>query len=554
MDYYGNEASRVRNEMTNQLYKQSYEDSRMLNHMVDKLNNFRISQNEIIYKYIKRVELALESLHRDKDVPKAIHYYTDCIEIMTLYNKNHNIETHKDCNYTLDIICELHIKIVDCYCQNYEFATAYTYLNSSQLTKNDIIDKKIHEVKKMVQDPCDRYAILRYENKLMDEDDAEVYSEIYDSIIGVNGDETHCRKLMIKIDWFSKKDKYIFTAKKLLNSGENSGEGCLEDSEGCEGCGDEDFDCILMTEQLHSSVKVFENAFLYLTDDEKMILGELEAKIKKYSKELKLKLGQIQREQEIKNNVDAQSVVYQKFNGLKISIKNGDIVDANNILNDIINTAKTITNSKDIENAELVYTDPFMFIQYSAYLTVQIANYENDKKHDIEQQLIKINDKLKSLVHNKYCKNLKLCPRDMEYMLKWVSAPIKAYYKKIYKRTIPETMSSSVADIIFNGLTRLRFEDGLRRLSGHLSYDLRVHNSNIDDMQNTGTKISNTIIDCVNSLSLIEADLQVPSFLNTYHVINSVAVDSAAVDKVIDTAKVKVVESTSTKLHLKQQN
>lgn len=369
-----------------------------------KFNKFVASQNDLLQRYNKCIELALEFLYRDNNTHAAIQHYKDSIEIMNLYNTNHKFEKNEDCTYAIDTLGELYIKVADCYIKNDKHTDAYKYLkslhesdepNQNNANTRIIIEKKL-KIRNFIQNKYDNDIILCYNNKIMDKNEHIICGEAYVDIIIVEGNIEHCTKLISKINWFSQKGLYIDDAKKLLNEMGTDNTDNIQINE--------NIDYKLITDQLQSSVHIFETAFLYLTKDELLILERLENKIKNHSKGLKLQLDKIKRKHEIANNITAQTNICQWFDDLRTSLKKADLQKAYLILTRIINAAKTITNSEDVENAGLVYTEPLIFTSYHVYLTRELQRYDINRDYDVNEQLRKIKNKLEFLIFEKYNK------------------------------------------------------------------------------------------------------------------------------------------------------
>lgn len=98
----------------------------------------------------------------------------------------------------------------------------------------------------------------------------------------------------------------------------------------------------------------------------------------------------------------------------------------------------------------------------------------------------------------------------LDYVFTRIKYVLQENYQIFYKRIVPETLSSSLANIVLNLLTELCYVDQIKRFCGLLMYDLEIE-KHIDSKteQNIYTKILNA------SDGLDEPDVPIPIFLKT---------------------------------------
>lgn len=473
-------------------------------------------QLNLLWAYSHCIELVTESMHKN-DYKQTIKNYTDAIKYVTKYNKNYEEEYYEQCSRSVNTICELHIKIANCYQINIGHLEAYKYLESIKCTegisnKTNEISNKMNEIRTFIQNIVDPLIIRKYRNKEVDPCDNNTCENMYQYIVAVDCDKTHYNKLLDKIDWFEKKEKYILVATKLLEK--YNIEDTDTDTDTYTGTSDcsEATDYELITNTLKNSVQTFEKASLYLSSDELILQGKLEIVINNYNVNLKRQVGARKREQEKINNINLQSNVYKLFKELKVELEDMELKNAEIILTSITNSAKTITNIKDVEDAGLVYTNPSIFTSYSKYLAREITFYETDKIVNIRQQTNKIKEKLTSLTRNKHGKYAKIDPRELDKILSYVNHILDINYKQVYRKQIPEKMSDSISLILLDKLkmTETGWEHTLGRIFNCEEFDMYFsydHNKN-----NIQDKIIIEISKAIKNMRITSPKM--PSFLN----------------------------------------
>lgn len=415
---------------------------------------FENTQSDLKHKYIRNMELALECLYIGNN-HQVIKIYKESIEIMRKYNDNYKYRNFfQNCEYATNNIKELHIKITSCYMLNNDYMSAYQHLNDLH-SKNAEVIAKLAEIRNIIQTNVDKDVMVACNNRQMDPNDIVVYEQAHNKLIAISGDKTQCYKLMSKINWFNKKDGYVTLVRSLMNKHNIT-------------------DYKQVTNSLNNTICSFELASYYLTKEESEFITTMKDEVKKHSGGLKIQLEKEKIERERIYNIDAQKNIYKWYTELEIYLKEGKLSDANTIMARITNTSSIITKGKDIEDIGLVYTPPSTFSSYQVYLNEQFRYFENDKKMVAKQQILQISQKLRSLVIAKYNKDLVIKHKTLVKILEYVEQTFKDNYHLFYKDTIPETLSETIAVIIFDMAQTLGIWLTIKKWFGSVDYDLRL--------------------------------------------------------------------------------
>lgn len=243
------------------------------------------------------------------------------------------------------------------------------------------------------------------------------------------------------------------------------------------------------------------------------------------------------RELERRLNIDAQKNIYTLFTQLEISLKEANIPCANIIIKKIYDKSSSITQGKDVEDIGLVYTPPSMFSSYEMYLNEQLIYFENERDTVTQQQLSKIAHKLKlSIVtssyihHAKYGNDLVIEYKTMNKIINFVNRVFGRNYHLFYKTAVPETLSTSIAEIIFNTIKPLNTRFTIYRWFNIIDYDLHLE---YDSSTHKSKLVEDNILHQITNRVRNNTDyvLAMPPFLTSFIDIPGVNIPTAEIVK-----------------------